>query len=266
MTIAHPARQTARRIGDSRALAWLTRIGFIGYGLFHLAIAWLAVQIALGHPTGSGDQTGAFGLLARQPAGKALLIVVVVGLAAMALWQLMLVIVGRQAGERVQSAGRVIVYGFLCWTGSEVIAGDAKPSNQQQKDVTIGLMRHAAGRWLVGIASLAVIGIAIGMIVYGARRSFRKKLKLAEMSAHTRSVVTRLGQIGYMSKGLALGIVGALVFDVALVNRPDKSSGLDAALHSLTKLTFGTVLLLIVALGFAAHGLYCFCQSKYRKV
>jgi hypothetical protein len=266
MTVAHPARQTARRVGNSRALEWLTRIGFIGYGLFHLAIAWLALRIALGRPSGSGDQSGAFELLGRQPAGKALLVVIVVGLVAMAVWQLLLAIVGYQASERLLSLARAVLYGFLAWTGYRVVSGRPTSSSQQQSDVTAGVLKHPAGRWLLALAAVVVIAIAIGMIVYGFRRSFRKKLKLGETSPRVRALVVRLGQIGYMSKGVAVGVVGALVFDFAAIHRSDRSAGLDAALHSLTRMTFGTALLIVVALGFAAHGAYCFFQSKYRKV
>ncbi len=43
MTVAHSARRTARQVAGSNALETLTRVGFVGYGLLHLAVAWLAV-------------------------------------------------------------------------------------------------------------------------------------------------------------------------------------------------------------------------------
>jgi hypothetical protein len=248
-------------------------MGFLGYGLFHLAIAWLALQIALGHAKGSGDQSGAFQLLKKQPAGNVLLIVIIVGLIAMAIWQLLLAAFGHQEEtgksrvfERVASLVRTIVYGFLAYTAIKVASGTPTSSAKQQKHATAGMLAHPAGQWLVGLTGIVVVAVAIGMIVYGLRRKFEKKLMLAQMSAKVRSVVTRLGQVGYTSKGVALGIVGILLFDVALVDSKARASGLDAALHTLTKQPFGAFLLILVAIGFAAHGIYCFCQSKYRKV
>jgi hypothetical protein len=61
MTLAHSARGTARKAANSHALKVLTRTGFVGYGLLHLAFAWLALQIAAGKPQQEGDQSGAFG-------------------------------------------------------------------------------------------------------------------------------------------------------------------------------------------------------------
>lgn len=273
MTATHAVGRTARRASHSRALELLTRVGFIGYGLFHLAIAWLALQIALGHAQGSGDQSGAFELLNKQPGGRALLIVIIVGLIAMAVWQLLLAAVGHQQEtgrarmfERFASLARTIIYAFLAWTAIKVAAGTPASSAAQQKKATAGMLAHPAGRWLVGLVAVIVVVVAIGMIIYGVRRSFEKKLLLARMSAHVREVVTRLGQVGYISKGVALGIVGVLLFDVAVIDSAARAAGLDAALHTLTKQPFGPFLLILVAIGFAAHGIYCFCQSKYRKV
>ncbi len=271
MAATHTVERAARKASDSKPLEWLTRTGFIGYGLFHLAIAWLALQIALGHADGSGDQSGAFDLLKKQPAGKFLLIVIIVGLISMAIWQLLLAAVGhrQETGrnrvfERLASLARTIIYGFLAWTAIKVDTGKPTSSAAQQQHATAGVLAHTAGRWLVGLAAIIVVVVAIGMIIYGAKRSFAKKL--LPMSARVSKVVTRLGQVGYIAKGIALGIVGVLLFDVALVDNGARASGLDAALHTLVKQPFGEFLLIAVAAGFAAHGVFCFCQSKYRKV
>jgi hypothetical protein len=41
---------------------------------------------------------------------------------------------------------------------------------------------------------------------------------------------------------------------------------LDAALRTVIAQPFGTWLLLLVAVGLAAFGIYCFFQSRFRKV
>ncbi len=266
MTATEAARSTVRRISDSPILAGITRVGFVGYGLFHLAIAWLAVQIALGRPAASGDQSGAFSLLRNQPAGLVVLIVVVVGLAAMALWQLSLALLGHRNSERVLSLGRTLIYTFLAWTGYRILTGSQVSSSRQQRDATATVLHHTAGRWLVGLAGLVLVGIAVGMIAYGLRRSFVRKLDLGRAAAPTRAAVIRLGQLGYTAKGVAVGIVGVLVLQVALDGSEDRAGGLDTALHTLSRLSYGTLLLVLIGLGFAAHGVYCFFQARYRRV
>jgi hypothetical protein len=45
-----------------------------------------------------------------------------------------------------------------------------------------------------------------------------------------------------------------------------EASGLDGALRSLRDQPFGTVLLVLMALGFAAYGIYSFARARYAKV
>jgi lysylphosphatidylglycerol synthetase-like protein (DUF2156 family) len=273
MTVTNNARRQATRMATSRPLEILTRIGFVGYGLLYLAVAWLAVQLVVGHQSGETSQSGAFAALVQQPFGRFLLIVIAVGLAAMAVWQLLLAAVGHRAEtgrsrtfERVVSIGRTVIYAFLAWTAYRILAGTPTSSAQQQQDATAGLLTHSAGQFLVVVCGLAVLGIGIGVIVYGVKRKFERKLMMYRMSHAAQIAARRAGQIGYVAKGIAFGIVGLLLVDAALTKDPGKSRGLDAALRTIIHEPFGAFLLFAIAVGFAAAGVYCFVQARYRKV
>jgi hypothetical protein len=67
MTAVGTARRGDRRTADSGILVGLTRMGFIGCGLLHLAFAWLVVQIVLANTATSGNQSGVLGTLAVRP-------------------------------------------------------------------------------------------------------------------------------------------------------------------------------------------------------
>src|SRR3954452_21211828 len=82
------AVSAAGRAGNSDALEKLARIGMIAYGVVHLLVAWLALQLAWGGGGGETDQSGAMSPRAEQPSGKPLLWVLAVVLVALALWQL----------------------------------------------------------------------------------------------------------------------------------------------------------------------------------
>jgi Domain of Unknown Function (DUF1206) len=277
MTVAHSARRTAqrtaRRAARSGPLEVLTRVGFVGYGLLHLAVAWLALQIALGHPADEGDQAGAFRYLAGKPFGRFLLVVVVVGLVAMAVWQLLLALIGHRdergfsrTAERLASACRTVIYGALAWTAYRVVAGNPTSNAQQAQNATAGVLAKPAGTWLVAIGGLAIVALGIGLIIYGARKKFERRLLLARMRRRSRHAAVRLGQVGYIAKGIAFGIVGVLLIQAATSHNPAKSRGLDAALRVLVHQPFGAFLLVLIAIGFAAFGVYCFFQARYRRV
>ena len=75
-------------------------------------------------------------------------------------------------------------------------------------------------------------------------------------------IVRRLGTVGYCAKGVALSIIGGLFGYAALTYDPKKAGGLDTALGTLRGQPFGTVLLLVMALGIASFGVYCFIWAR----
>jgi hypothetical protein len=273
MSTTASVRSAARRVENSTWLETLTRIGFVGYGLLHLAIAWLAIQVALNRTGTSADQVGAFRLLENQPAGHALLVVIAIGLGAMALWQLILAAVGhrtyhgkRRAAERLVSSARVVIYVFLLWTDVKVLQGTATSGSNSSERATAGVLAHPSGRWLIVLAGLAVLGVGVGMFIYGLKRKFASKLALGSARPHTRKAVLVLGQVGYIAKGIAFAVVGGLLFDAAVSDRASRSKGLDGALRTLAGEPLGRVFLFVIAIGFAAFGVYCFAQSRYRRI
>jgi hypothetical protein len=266
-------RSSASRAADSKPLEYLARAGFVCYGVIHLLFAWVALQLAFGNSSQEGDQSGAMQKLAAQPAGKVLLIIVIVGMVALAIWQAFEAAVGesgeqdKQAiAERVISGIRAIVYLWLAWTGVKVVQGANASQAQGSKSKTSDLMAHTGGRWLVGLIGLVVIGVGIGLFVYGITKKFQKHLNTQQMNPTVRKTTRRLGMAGYGAKGVAYAIAGVLVVVAAVKYDPAKASGLDGALKTLASQSYGTWLLAVIAVGIAAFGIFCFSQARYRKV
>jgi hypothetical protein len=64
-------------VARTDALEWPARAGFIGYGVVHLIVAWMALEISWGRPPEEGGHFGAFQVLAGQRYGRWLLIAAV---------------------------------------------------------------------------------------------------------------------------------------------------------------------------------------------
>src|SRR3954469_4277734 len=79
---------TARQAGESDGLENLARVGLLAYGVVHVLVAWLAIQLAwFGGGGESADQSGAMATLAESPVGTPLLWLIAVGFVALAAWQ-----------------------------------------------------------------------------------------------------------------------------------------------------------------------------------
>jgi hypothetical protein len=264
----------ARRAAHNEWLERLTRIGLVGYGITHLLVGWLAVQLAFGGAApAEGDQGGAFKKLGEQPTGKWLLLAIAIGLGAMVIWQALAAAVGHldergraRAFERIASVFKAGFYAYLAYKAATVRSGSASSSGDQQQQTTSTLLSSAGGRWLVGLIGLTIAAIGAGLVWYGATKRFEKHLKTGQMTPTTRKTSRWLGVSGYVAKGIAYGTLGVLVLLAAVNYDPSRSRGLDQALRTLAGQPAGDFILVAVAVGIVAYGVFCLFQAKYRKV
>jgi hypothetical protein len=273
MSALTSAQRTVRQAADHPVLEFLARAGLAGFGVLHLAVAWVVLLIATGEPAAEGDHSGAFRVLAEQPLGGFLVWGITIGLAAMIVWQAIEAAVGhldesgrRRTAERLLSVGRVLLYSLLAWKGYGVAIGEPKSGAQEQKEATAGLLGETGGQFLVGLIGVAVVVGGGVMIWYGLTRQFERKLRVGQMSATVHRAALTAGKIGYGTKGVAYGTAGVLLVVAAATYSPERSTGLDGALRTLADQPFGSLLLTLIALGFAVYGVFCLVQARYRKV
>jgi hypothetical protein len=257
----------SEQIRGSRWYHLLIGIGLVSYGLVHLLLAWIAGKVALGRG-GDASSAGAMQQLAKQPLGAALLWIMAVGLFSLVIWQVIEAIVGheesdpkRRNARRASSIGRAIVYLALGVLAVRVAMGSGSSSGKAEDTVSARLMALPAGRYLVAAVGVVVIVVGVSQIVKGIRRKFVER----DLDGSVARGVTWLGSAGWAAKGVALGLIGALFLLAAISYDPKKAGGMDQALTALRGQPFGPVLLMIVAAGLAAFGVYCFFWARRPK-
>lgn len=260
------AGQDIAQVRRSRGYHVLVGIGLVSYGLVHLMVAWLAVQIAL---SGRGEASagGALQQLTQQPLGAGLLWVMAIGLFTLVIWQVLEATIGRQETNRdgrirrrLASAGRAVVYLALGLLAVGVAMGSGGGSGEGEETISTRLMALPFGRVLVGAVGAAVIAVGVSQIVKGVKQNFTEDLDQA-----VSQWVRRLGTAGYCAKGVALAIIGGLFGYAAITYDPQKAGGLDAALATIRDQPFGAVLLVVMALGIAAFGVFCFVWARHAR-
>lgn len=272
--MATDAGHKAEQAGDSKSLEMLARVGLVAYGVVHFLVGWLALQIAWGlSRSDSADTSGAMKTLADQPFGQVLLWLVAVGLVALALWQASEVIWGyrnlegaKRVRKQVTSGAKAVVFAALGYSAAAAALGAGSSSAQSQQQATSGVLGWPGGRVIVIAAGLVIMGVGVAAIVKGVKKSFAEEIDTSPLSPTLRTVIARLGQVGYIAKGLALGLVGGLLSFATLTFDPQKAQGLDGAMQTILAQPFGRFLLTAVALGFAAFGLFAILQSRYRRM
>ena len=264
------ASSAARSAKNSTALRILARLGFAATGLVHLLIGALAIGIATGGGQTDADQSGAFRQLASTPGGVFLLWAVVVGMFALGAWLLISAFLmqpedsKKKWAKRGAEAAKGITYFVLGSTALTFAVGGSSGSSSNTSSVTADLMANPIGIIVLTVAGLAVMGVG-GFFVYkGVTQKFTEDISLPQSTV--RAAVLALGVAGYVAKGVAIGVAGVLVVAAAFTHDPEKSSGLDAALTSLTELPFGVVVLFVIAIGLIAYGVYCFVRARFARL
>ena len=256
------------QVRGSRWYHALIGVGLVSYGLVHVVLAWLAGNVALG---GDGDASsqGALKQLAEQPLGVVLLWVMAIGLLSLVVWQVLVAIVGLDISDpkkkllrRASSIGRAIVYLGLAVIAVRIAIGSrTSSSGGAEGTASSKLMQLPAGRFLVAAVGIGVIAAGVSQIMKGIRRKFVKQ----DLDGSAPRPISYLGSVGWIAKGVALGAIGALFLVAAITYDAKKAGGMDQALTAIRDQPFGPFLLLAVALGFAAFGVYCFFWARHPK-
>lgn len=270
---ADSAKGSAQQAARSEPVKLAARIGLLCYGVTHLLIAWLALQIAFGGGGQQADQSGAFQTLAQQPFGQVLLWVLVVGFVAVALWRAEQAIWGyayvsdhaKQIRRRVTAGAKAVLFAALAVLAGTTASGGGSSGGGSQQGLTATVLGWPGGQFLVGAVGLAIIAVGGKKIRDGVKRKFEEDMSLPS-DRNARQVAVRSGQVGFIAKGIAIGLIGGLVVAAAVQHSPDQAGGLDQALTTLASQPYGPFLLAAVALGLAAYGVFCFFDARYHRV
>ena len=253
----------------------LETLGRVGYGVKGVLYALLGV-IALDAAFGPGDpegQRGAFATLAEQSYGEALLWILVVGLAAYALWRVVLAVTDPEgegddaegAAKRFFYAVSAVAYGSLAFSAYRVLSGAGESNGGGTEDRAETLLGLPGGRWIVAALAVALLGYGAYQFVRAYRASFMDNFRLEGAAARRRDLVRRAGQWGLAARGVVYLLIGGFMAQAALRSDADEAGGLDQALAALQQQSYGPWLLALVAVGFVMYGIYCWVNAAYRR-
>lgn len=268
------------------SLVTLARVGWVAKGLVYGLVGILAVPIAVhgldrGSSMGAGQeasQKGAVAEIADSSLGTLALWLVAIGLLLYVLWRLVTIALpasndAKAWATRAGYAVSVIVYSVLAWSAISIARHrqSANASGNQSEDAKVerftrDVLEMTGGRWLVGIIGVAVILIGAYFVHRGVTASFRKELEGGGVGPISHAAIVRLGQIGWVGRGVMMILVGWFVAQAAIDFRADKAHGIDGALRDATSSTWGAILALVVAVGLIVYGAFCVVSAPRQRL
>jgi hypothetical protein len=233
--------------------------------VLYLLLAVLAVDLAVSRGA-EVDTKGALATLADNAAGKVLLVILAVGFAAFALWHLFSTARHRSGkqGERLLDVGRAVVYGALSALAVSFLlsaSSSGADSEKTERAWTARVLEWPGGRFLVAGFGAVVIGVGLYLLWRSLMGDSPDSQAERDAAPNETPAVHTLGAVGNAARGGVVVLIGAFFVGAAIDHDPNDTVGLDGALKRLLDTSIGTVLVLLVAAGFAAFGLYCIARA-----
>lgn len=267
--ITDRAEQIGERAHGSTWLDHAVRAGLVAYGVVHLMIGWLALQLAFGEREGKTSSTGALQELAEQPFGAVLVWLIAFGMVLLVAWRLLEAFAGHRDeddGDRWKEQGasvaKAVVYAALAISAMQVATGSGGGSGGATS-LTAEVMSWPGGQLLVGAVGLGIIGYGAHHLWRAWTDGFRDQLDAEGRSGDTGTAYLWFGRVGYAAKGLAIGLVGVLFVYAALTHEASRTGGLDQALREVLDQPFGPFMLGVIGIGIGCYGLFSFARARH---
>ena len=264
-------RDAGRQAERSEWLDHVVRFGLVAYGVVHLLIAWVALQLAFGETGRSASSTGALKELASQPFGGVAIWAVALGMTLLVVWRLVEAFFGHEQEDGKKKLGKVassllkaVIYGVVAFSAFTVALGSGGGGGGGGEDtLTAKVMNLPGGQVLVVLGGLAVIAYGGFTAWRGWSEKFLEHLDVQGKTGHDGRAFRIFGKVGYLAKGVAVGVVGGLFVYAGLTHDADEGGGLDEALRTVLEQPFGPYLLAAIALGIGCYGLFCFARARH---
>ena len=257
----------------NEALAWtvpVMRAGFAGRGLTYLVIAGFSLW-AVSHGGQAQGPSSALASLENTSGGGVVLVLIFLGLLAYAIWHVLAAALdldahGSDAKGVVARVAMVIsglVHLGLGLAALSLLLSSGGTDGESRLREWVGtVMGWPGGRWLVGLAGLAVIGAGAKYVIEGWTASYEKYLAASSFTSRWRTAL----RVGVAAHGAALLVIGVLFLIAAWQADPSEAGGLAGAFGWLGEQAYGRALVAALCLGLLAFSLFCFVTARWRVV
>lgn len=255
------------------------RIGYAAKGAVYALIGGLALAAALGIGGQTTDRKELFNEILTAPLGQVLLGIIAFGLIGFAVYRIIQAIkdpdnVGNDGKGIVKRIGffisGLLYLGFAVYAGTLIFGssggGSGSSSGSGGKEFFINkLLEQPFGRWLVAIVALIIIGKGIAQFWKGFSGSYNDDVKDAQVDQKVKKTYDALGKLGYLSRGVVLGIVGVFFFIAGINANPNEAKGTEGVFNFLSQ-SGGPWLMGLIALGLLGYGIFMFVKAKYKTI
>lgn len=258
---------------DNSAKENFFRFGIAAKGVVYSLIGGLTLASAWSLTQKATGQKQVIKFLQDQPFGNVLLGIIALGLLAYCAWRLYTSFTDNHGDKKevVKSIAHVcsgLFYGALAvFSASLIFTGGSGSGGNSKTTYAEMVMNNQGGRIAIGILGVIFIGVGIYQFIKGYREKYLDALPSgAEDSMDNYGMYKTLGKIGYIARSVVYGIIAWFLLKAAFYDNAQQVEGMKGVFEFIREQSFGGILVILLAVGLLAHGLFMFVKAKYGEV
>lgn len=255
----------------------IARFGMFAKGAVYVILGVLTAMAAFGQGGQTAGKSDSLQFVYQQPFGKILLGILALGLISYVVWRFIQAFRDPEnkgsdksgIATRIGYASSGVLYGLIAFEAVRMVfsggsSGGGGGGNQQETLVST-LLGQPFGQILVGIVAVVFFGKAAYQIYRAVSGKFAKKIQDSELDHRVKDTLRKAGFVGYIARGIVIGIIGYLFLRAAIEANPNQAGGTVEAFQFIqTNSAWGTIMLGIIAIGLACYGVFMFVKARYR--
>jgi hypothetical protein len=265
--------QAARRALANDWFERAIRIGHAAKAVVFGGIGLLAGRLALGDTRETPDFPGTLEAISEQPLDVLFLTVLALGLFAYAAWRFAYGIADLDdAGDGLTGlAKRGVMFaigftyaGFGLYAVALLLGMRRDNDGIEQETATI--LSWPLGTWIVGAIGAGVVIAGLNELFVAFTARFREEFRNADLAAWEKGLVLAVGWWGHAARGAIYCAAGFFGIKAAVRYDPDEAKGFSDTLWEIGTGPMGTWLLLFIAAGLVAFGVYSLLLAIHRHI
>lgn len=252
----------------------LARVGFAAKGVVYLVLGGLALRFALGEGGRLTDPHGAVAGLLATPYGRPLVGTLAAGLALYAGWRFLEAFAdtNRKGSDRKALLARAksgisgAVYGILAVDAAILVFG-SRGGSSSPADLPSTLVGGTLAQWAALLVAAALIGYGAVQFRHALATRLGDQLSAGRVERHAGRWVVLISRIGLGGRAIVLAAMGVTLGRRALASA-SAAAATDTgdSLRLIGALPTGEWLLVGVAAGLIAYGIFQLVHARYRRI
>ncbi|MEO6213319.1 MAG: DUF1206 domain-containing protein [Vicinamibacterales bacterium] len=252
----------------------LARLGYACKSLIYAIVGSLALAAALRRGGGITDTSGALRVILEQSYGRALLVVLAVGLCGYAVWRVLDAI--RDPDDhgtgvkgivtRIGNAVRAVIYGGLGIEAFRLIGGLRGSNGRDAQVWTSRAMDVPFGALIVGLLGAVVSVYGVSEIVASFKGGYSRTLDVSPIPARLRRTADVISRFGIGARGVIITVLGVFLVRAAFAQDPSQAHGTRGSMRELATVADGPWLLVFIGAGLLAYAVDQAVHARCRRI